>query len=227
MSRKFFTLLPVMCMLCTTMLSAQQYDAFVERFREYQRVHAEPTTGTLTYDQIKGNPYYFEDFKPARVVMNNGETYLAKLRFDLYAGEMEYESNGKSYWVGDQEEIRYIVIGEDTFVFTGGDGRKKSSWYQLLADGRYRLLARHSVLFNEAQPAKPYQDPVPAQFKRRPVIYFFQAGARTPVEVRNKKSVESFFGDQGAAALQYLRKNKLGLRKPEELAKLVRYMNSR
>jgi len=204
----------------------QEIIKFLDDFRVSQGIH-NPAAGIISsYERIQGSPYLFPDYREAVIVMNDGSRYHGKIRYDLYTDEMEFQVQGKTYWITPREGVRKIVLDGKTFIFLKTKGNKKGGFYELVVDGPCRLLGKHLITFKESEEAKPYQDPKPPRFENKKTIYYLKKEGEPSVLVRNKKSVLNYLQDKSGEISNYLRKNHLSLTRPEDLKKMVTYYNS-
>jgi hypothetical protein len=185
-----------------------------------------------TYKDVEGSPFMPEEFSEGRIRLKDGELYSGKLRYDMYAGEMQFIANGIVYGIAFPEDIEYIEIKEDMkFIYTSylmkpSDTKLKETYFIVLMNGDNKLLAKKEVLLSDAEPAKAYVGPKPAQFSEKNDIYYIKKKKFPAVKISNRKSLISIMKDKEAEVFDFIKNEKISYRNPEDLKKLVEYYNS-
>ncbi len=194
------------------------------------RVHQEatnPYAGILTYSDIKGSPYLFSDYRDADIYMKDGTRYRGKIRYDLYTDEMEYQIKNKTFWLAPRENIKKIILDGRTFLYLKNKkNSNKGGYYELLVDGPCQLLAKHLVNFQEAEKAKPYQDPKPARFEPKKNLFYLKKDPQPLFLVRNKKTLPDYLQDKRSEIVTFIKKNHFSVSREKDLIKIVKYYNS-
>jgi len=200
---------------------------FLDDFRHYEQIHSTISDRTInSYAQIEGSPYLYPEYKDADILTRDSITYRGKLRYDMYADEMEYQVNGKTYWIATKENIAKILLNGRTFVYLKEQGKKKSSYYELLVDGPCQLLGKYSVAFKEKEKAKPYQETKPAHFQHNRNLYYLRKNDGTMKLISNKKTIINFLQDKRDDITNYMKHNRVSINKITDLEKLVNYYNN-
>ena len=123
----------------------------------------------------------------------------------------------------------YAIIGKDTVVTTMEDksGNTEYSHFLLLVSGHYQLLLKKQKTFREGTPAAGYQDETnPAFVDAADEFYLGSGDDQVARKFPKKKHVEPFFDDLGAEVAKYIKKEKISLKKQDDLVKLIHYCNS-
>lgn len=185
-----------------------------------------------TYGTIAGDPYIYKDFHEGKMTLKNGETYQLNLRLDIYANQVHLKNNGQIYGIIYPEKIAFFVIDTIRLLFsnymnshaikTSGEG----SYFILKADGKCKLLIRKNIRIQDAEPPKVLQDAKPAKFIHLRDTYYLKLDENPAVLIRNKKDILSVLGDKKETISKYLKSNKSGTKKIEDLAVIVDYYNS-
>jgi len=173
-----------------------------------------------SYMEIEGSPYLNDAWARGTVkAKHNGKVYeIAKMRYDVYKDEVEYEENQKPYRFGG--EISEFVTNEGIFRsgFPALESLTNSSFYQVLYDGNLKLLKRNIVriqsekLYNSATQTK--------RFLKESALYLFKNGVMTRL-TKDKKSLLEAMGDKQAEIEQFIKIEKLKLSKEEDVLRIV------
>ncbi len=179
------------------------------------------------YVDIAGSPYMNETFTDGQVAMEGNIIYKGKLRYNIYADEMEFMMDNVVYWFDNAERINLLTIGEQTFVYTFvGDKFNKGDFYKILESGKCQLLVKSKVILMPAVPAKPYQDPKPARFERKLDIYYLKFEGQDPEKISNKKDLMRMLKDQAEKVSVFMKENHTSGKDPADLKKLIEFYNS-
>ncbi len=184
-----------------------------------------------TYNDVEGSPFMEKEFREGIIQLKDGKLFNAKLRYDMYAGEMQFIAKEIIYAIAFPEDIEYIEIEDVKFIYTPylltpSGTNPKESYFIVLMDGDNKLLAKKEVLLLDAVPAKPYTDPKPAQFSKKNDSYYIKKKNLSAVKIINRKSLISIMEDKEAEVLDFIKKEKISHKNPEDLKKLIEHYNS-
>jgi len=214
--------------LTSTVLYAQDWSLEVNDIRDYHRMINHGAKVTNSYADIKGSPYFFEDFRKGSVITKNGKKYNGEFRYDLYADQIEFKLDGDIYWIANPELMEYIKIDDKLFVYYDKDmtDSKNGFYYQVLVMGECKLLYRKGINLKEAEPPKPYVDAKPATFIDRKPLYYIQKGIAYPQRVSNKGDLLENLSDKKQEVSTFIKKNKISVNNKDELINLIEFYNS-
>ncbi|PKP33665.1 MAG: hypothetical protein CVU00_10390 [Bacteroidetes bacterium HGW-Bacteroidetes-17] len=183
----------------------------------------------LSENDIKGSPYLKTEFVLGDILTYNKIHYVnVPLRYNIYNDEIEFEVDKENYLaISSPESIQKIIIGDDAFIYTVKRNKKgeQFGYYQLLHEGKVRLLSRHNIVFKEATRTTGYKAAESAKFEKNSNTYYLQKENDEPHEISNKKDLVAMLGPQGEKINLLIKKEKLNFRKEEDLIKLVKFMN--
>jgi len=176
---------------------------------------------------IEGSRYFVSDFVMGSVLMADSTFYdHIPLRYDACDDALQTTYNDQIFIIPSGEEMIFASIGEDTLVAVQYQEGNKTYWgnMYLLSSGPVSLYMKRRKSFQKAIEAKGYQDPSPAQYTDDPIVLFWTKGEPILQEVLGKKDVIDFLSEIDAKA--YIKKEKLSIRKTDDLIQLVNYYNS-
>ncbi len=188
----------------------------------------------VSYESIEGNPFVFRDFVPGAMVLRNGETYPLNLRYDIYKNEIQFRLEGKTevFAITNPEDIATLILDSlkfQNFGYSNSPDDKAAvgkAWFILKADGRCKLLIKKNMRLQDAQPAKPYQDPKPAKFILQSDSYYLKLQDGNAIKVSNKKDIFSILSDKSSELSKFIDSNKLNARDISDLVKIIEYYNT-
>lgn len=176
------------------------------------------------YTDIDGSPYLKSDWSIGIVKTPNGKTYeIARVRYDAYKDELEYDQAGKYFRLGP--EIAEFSSGDGTFRngFPDIDNLNKRSFYQVLYDGKTKVLKKISI---RIVTEKPYGSATEVKrFLKDEHLFLFKNNMMSKLK-RDKKSILSLLENQTSELENFIKDQKLKLSKEEDILKLVEKYDS-
>lgn len=183
------------------------------------------------YKNVEGTPFLSKEFHEGKIQIRDKGLYSGKLRYDMYANEIQFIVKENIYAVAFPEDIEFIEIKDIKFIYTpylsapsGSD--LKESYFVVLMNGNCKLLATKEVLLFDAEPTKPYIPAKPARFIQKKDSYYIKKKNLPAVEISNKKSMILILEDKETEVLRFIKKEKISHSDPEDLKKLIGYYNS-
>ena len=151
------------------------------------------------YTDVQGSPYFSDAWTVGSVVSLSNKTYAGlKVRFDAYAGELEYEEKGKPYRLAANQIRGFSMLaGGDTLRFTALPGSGPNPFFQVLYDGATQLLKQTRIsltevqLYNSASPTK--------EFSRSEQYFVRKADGSLHKLTRSRKALVALFPEQKEA----------------------------
>jgi hypothetical protein len=173
------------------------------------------------YTDVEGSPYLTANWSVGTVKTPAGKTYeIAKVRFDAYKCELEYEEAQKLYRFST--EIMEFGCGDGTFRrgFPAIENLNDKQFYQILYDGKTKLLKRILMrlvterAYNSATETK--------RFIREESFYIFKDNHIKRFK-KDKKSLLEILDDKQNLVEEYLKVQKLKLNRDEDLIKIIEH----
>ncbi len=190
---------------------------------------------TNTYSEIKGSPFLTENWAQGNVKFVNGRvlTNIA-LKYDQVKDELLFKGkDNEEYYFSDlisEFDISYAKTqGEvkQRFIngFTPSKNLTEKSFYEVLVDGKVRLLKRSNKTITET---KEYNAATSVKEINENVAYYIgKAGDATPLKKNDIKTVASLIDAQKSAAIiDYANKNNVNPKTEIGLRQIVNYYNS-
>jgi hypothetical protein len=182
------------------------------------------------YKDVEGSPFIPKEFREGKIQIKDEGLYGGKLRYDMYANEIQYIAKENIYAVAFPEDIEFIEIEDLMFIYTpylsapsGSD--LKESYFVVLMNGNCKLLAIKEVLLLDAEPKKPYIPAKPARFIQKKDSYFIKKNDLPAVLISNRKSLTGILEDKETEVFSFIKKEKISHNDPEDLKKLIGYYN--
>ena len=177
----------------------------------------------------EGSPYLNDDFISGDVFINDGRYQNVLLRYNIYKDYMEFKKDSRTYVLDPNKKIQKITIGSDVFIV--GDfsyrSQKKVGYLMLLDSGKASLMMKHIVSYREPQPPKPIEtEGKPARYSELPDIFYFRIGNGEIKEIESLRKMVEEFPDKQSELNEFIKNEKISVRKKDEMIKLIRYYNS-
>lgn len=186
------------------------------------------TSVDLTSKALVGSPYIIKEFQSGQIL---GQQMVYAFRYDAYNDNMEVELQGKAYLLPMKISltIEFLNSGKIYEVLRNEPGSATESGFYIphLKGEKISLYLKERIKFYEEVPAKlGFSKYEPPKLKRiKDVLYVVKD--QTAFEVpKKKKEFLKFFPDSEKAIESFMKKEKINVKKEEDLTALIRYYNS-
>ncbi|HPF51856.1 MAG TPA: hypothetical protein PK335_09800 [Draconibacterium sp.] len=219
--------------LSSALFAKAQVDYTLRNAYEFYRSNRVATgeyRNVLTEKDIQGSPYLNDEFIKGSIYTLSKTQYAdIPLRYNIYNDEIEFETEDKKVAALDAPEVvEKVTFGNYTMEYIPFEVAKKvkKGFFEILLKGKASLYARPDVEFHQAKAPQPYKDAEPAKFIRKADNYYLRFGMEPAVSCGNKKELVESFPEHKNEMEAFIKKNKINVKKEDELKKLVEYYNS-
>lgn len=181
----------------------------------------------LVKDQAYANPEFvsgviFQDNKPIRAGV--------PMRYNAHADEIEIKSDPNASEVGSlvKDPNIFVKMGDQFYVLIPYKGSiERGSYFNVLHDGdNYSLYKKVTATFKEGQPAQStYSRDTPPSFQKETTYYLVEKDNFLELP-RSRNRLQRVFTSGKKEMSDYIKNNKLDLRKEKDLAKAVEHFDS-
>jgi hypothetical protein len=186
---------------------------------------------SVPYSNINGDPYIYKDFETGKLTVITGEKYDVNVRYDIYANQIHLKTDNVIYAIIHPEKVSLIEAGNLKIIYS--DYKKSaeegttdgSSYFIVKADGKCKLLIKKNIRIQDAEPAKLYQEAKPAKFILTEDTYYLKPGDKSAVRIKSKNDILNLLSDKKEALDSFITSNKIGVKKIEDLEKIVSHYN--
>lgn len=182
------------------------------------------------YVDIQGSPYLNDEWKEGTVTAANNKSYPnLKVRYDVYAGELEYMQNNQPYRLSPEAMKEFRIVDNGEMVFRNGfaptNNNTQTTFYQVLVDGPTKLLKQLKINMMENKPFNSAT--VTKEFQKQE--YYFVAKPDGSVQriQKNKKSVLAALADQKDRLEKLIKEQNLNLNNENSLITLLEGYNGK
>ena len=185
-----------------------------------------------TYETVLGDPFLYRDFHEGEIIFRNGETFDLNLRYDIYADQIHLKNNGQIYGIIHPEALTSVRIDTLKFLYCNfvnslSDRRpEESSYFIVMTDGKCKLLVKRNIRVQDAEPPAVLKDARPAKFVHLPDTYYLKQEWENAVRINSLKDITAVMADKKEDIENLIRSEKLGIKKADDLVKIVTFYNN-
>ncbi|GGX13869.1 hypothetical protein [Aquimarina muelleri] len=182
-----------------------------------------------TFEDYSGNIYMTSGYKDANVIHEKSTTFDAKLRYNIHTDALEYDSGSQLYELVKKPTIHARIDGDYFYycTFESQRGVDRSGYYILveLSNG-YSIYKRLTLKIREPRNGVGVGAPIESGAVRSSTTYYLEEAGVIMELPMSKKDMLAVFNDKENELKEYLKKEKIRLRKEEDLVRLVARYNA-
>ncbi len=178
---------------------------------------------------ISGSPYLSPQFKSALIVKTDGtELNDIPVRYNVFKNTVEFEQNGFTLEIADPHAISRIICDNQILVYAlySAEKKIKSSYFQLLAEGKFQLLKMHKIVLEDM---KDKQNVIISgylkQLKTLAPDYYLRFREGTAYRIDSQQKLIRIIQPVPDEVTNHIQTSHINLRNEKELIDLVNYLN--
>jgi hypothetical protein len=180
--------------------------------------------------QVRGTPYLYEEWARGTVKMADSTVFndLA-LKFNVFRGQLLYKNSKNGGLMEFLKPVSVFVLDKDgnrdlyRKGFPGVDNFSEETFYQVISDGKVKLLYKRSKILTES---KFYSSATSeSSFTDISSYYILRDGKMKKIRPSKKEFIE-LFKDKENTIKAYLQAENIDYKNKNNLANLVNYYNS-
>lgn len=179
----------------------------------------------------EGSQFLEEFWSNGTMFLKNDTTIQGlEFRYNIFARQMQLRTNTDTLVLIHPEKVKRLNFNNRNFTYEPyvNVDRTNRDYFEILVDGKCRLLLRREVSFVPKSP--PVTPLSPGQLNNRFVLHedlFLQHKGATAILLKpTKKNVLAFLEDHKNELNVYIKNEKIRFNDRNSLAKLIRYYNS-
>lgn len=226
--KKFIYLLLFLFLMSGNLFSQVITIQSLDEFYTNQTLEKSMNGHSVDYSVFKGSPFVNEQFVKGDILTTSNTKYVGiPLRYNIYSDAIEFEGKNKSAFEFEKSIIKSVTIDTTEYIYKpyGSNNNINRSFFEVLLRGKATLLKKYNVRFEKEQPAKPFSDPVPAQFITSKPDFYVAFGESEARKIFALKDFIKIFPDKQSELQQYIKTNRLKLGNQEDLIKIIQYYN--
>ncbi|HYW97297.1 MAG TPA: hypothetical protein VE870_17015 [Bacteroidales bacterium] len=186
------------------------------------------------YEGVEGTPFMNKDWENGGIYLLSGKFYNnLKLKLDAYNNNLIFQTN-------DGKDILLDKSLLDYFILTNNDGTELRKfkvvrtpenplghYYQVLYDKDISLLLKYEKVYVKAD----YQKAINTnrrydEFKTNKIWYIYKPGDQEPQKIKlNKREAKELFSGRSDVS-NFISKNNLNMKSPEDWVELLTFISS-
>ena len=183
----------------------------------------------MTLDDINGSPYLDSQYVPGVVITNEGVIYKdIPMRYNCFNDVLEFKKDDKAYDLMPKEKAARAEFGGQIFCYLPYEPASETNkaYFQVLTEGKAELCVRYRVNFYEREEAKGFADPKPARFDDLLETFWISVDKGPAKKILGKSQLLDVLSNKKSEIDSYISKQKLSVKKVNDLKKIVNYYNT-
>ncbi|GAA4273976.1 hypothetical protein GCM10022258_32700 [Aquimarina gracilis] len=181
-----------------------------------------------TFDEYDGSMYMKSRYKESSVIDEKAGTFDAKLKYNVFTDALEYSQGSKLFEVVKSPTVHARIDGDYFYYceFKTPRGLKRTGYYVLVElNDKYRIYKRFTLKIKEPTRNTLTQANEAGELRMITTYYLEESGLIMELPM-NKKDMLATFSDKEGELKEYLKKEKIRLKKEEDLIRLVARYNA-
>ncbi len=188
------------------------------------------TEKVTTFDEYDGSMYMKARYKESSIINEQTGTYDVKLKYNIYTDALELTQGSKLYEIVKSPTL-HARIDDDYFYycdFKNQRGLNRSGYYILVElNDKYRIYKKLTLKITEPEKKQHVNNGIAEAGELRSITSYYIEEDGVIVQLPlNKKDILAIFTDKGPELKEYLKKEKIRLRKEEDLIRFVARYNA-
>lgn len=179
------------------------------------------------YESVTGSPYIYDALLPAKV---NDYKDIVAARYDAYKDVITIQINQSKDFYLDKKlgnKVKFINTKEVYQVFQ--DEKSKAGFFKVVKSSKdFSLLIKQEVkLQGGEKPKNGYDEYKPAVFKRAKDKFYLSLDNSNAIKIpTKKKKFYKIFPSNANKIKDFIKKEKLNIKKQTDLLKIITYYTS-
>lgn len=184
------------------------------------------------YREIKGSPYLEEKWNEGQIWLEGDSLPgVFDIRFNVFGNEMQFIHKKDTFAIGNPLMLDKIVFANRHFEYLAflHNDNHNMAYFEVLVDGKLRLLARHYVSLKLGrEPLTAYHPQNEYDWFVSGSVYYLQSSTQVNPAVipDRKKSWINMAEDKNDEISVFIKENRLKLHRKQDLISLVEFINT-
>ncbi len=186
------------------------------------------TQRVSTFDEYDGSIYMKSRYKESSIIDEKKGSFDAKLKYNIFSDALEYNQGSKLFEVLKSPTVHARIDGDYFYYceFKNQRGLQRDGYYVLVElNDNYRIYKRFTLDIKDPSQSSLTQTSEPGQL-RMITSYFLEESGKIMELPMNKKDMLATLSDKEDELKAYLKKEKIRLKKEEDLIRLVARYNA-
>jgi hypothetical protein len=186
------------------------------------------TIKVLTYNDISGSPYKFEEFKKGKIYFTSNNIPVDyELNYNAFKDELEYIEKKETKKVTNLHQIQKIEINNEVLKYTHYYEKDfiKEGFFIEIVDDYVSLYKKETTSFIPAgKTINIFKPDNKAKFIEKRPCYYISIYGNPLIQIRTKKKILRLFFNHSDLK-KYLKDENIKLFCEDDLKKLIVFMN--
>ena len=209
-------------------------------------LHGQPNTiivpgGTKIIEKFPPEVrYLYPQFVEGEIILRNGLFSSALLNYNMLRDEIEFIQDSDTLIIARKENLRYVIIENDTFSYMRGYARlifdqtlrvySRDRFYlkEILRRGAMGMVNRTAAIGSYSDfesGGVPYFLVVPDDLVYRREVAYFIATSRGTLEPFKRRNILRLFRNQRSEILKYIKTNNVNFDAHEDIIKFAEFLS--
>ena len=178
----------------------------------------------------KGSPFINETFEVLKFKKFGNKVFSG--RYDANLGEMQIRRENDTIALNANENFEITFVSSNktykTLSYIDNDGISKRGFLVVLNEtDSIAVLKEEVIKFHEEKPStNGYDKSKPAEYKRVKDNYYYKIGEHVSVLPQKRKEFTKLFPEHSKKLEVFIKKNKISLKKEDELISLFKHIGT-
>ncbi|MBP2832490.1 hypothetical protein J8281_09870 [Aquimarina sp. U1-2] len=186
------------------------------------------TTRVSNFDDYNGSIYMKFSYKESSVIDEKSGTYDIKLKYNVFSDALEYKVDSDLFSIVKRPTVHARIDGDYFYYcnFKTQRGLERNGYFVLVElNDKYRIYKKFTLKITDPIDGTATQLKQPGELRMITTYYIEEAGIIMELPM-NKKDMLAAFNDKEGELKQYLKKEKIRLKKEEDLIRFVARYNA-
>jgi hypothetical protein len=192
-----------------------------------QNLISQGVTEFVAPDKLDGSIYMKKEFINSKVLVKNEKTIVEgfALRYNMMSDAMEFIENNETRSL-HKHRIAHVNIGGDLFIVATieEEGKERLKYMKTLNLEKSLALESYEVTIQEPFYHPGMHSSIPnARAVTRTKLFANLPNQEEAVQIDKKADLYALVGDKAKQVKAYMKKNKISIKKQEELQQILEY----
>jgi len=177
-----------------------------------------------------GSPFINDEFELVKFKKLGNRVFLA--RYNANLGEMQLKRENDTIALDNTKNLELTFTQSNkvykTHSYTNKENISKCGFLVVLMENDSLALLKEELVkfYDRKPPSNSYEKIKPAEFKRLSDVYYYRQGDKVSLLPQKRKDFLKLFPQHSSELKDYIKENKISLKKDEDLITLFEYINT-
>lgn len=180
----------------------------------------------LSIDAI-GSPNFDDEWQSGKIIDQRGNSYdIDSMRYNVYLKNILFHRDGVDYALPPSFKLSGFKINDSNFIYIPFKGSETRDFFQILSDGKIKLLKRFQCILIEGSPDDGLVAATKPKFKMKYDYYISRNGAVAKKLKRRKSHLKRLLRESAQSVSTFLDTKQVSLKNELHLIRAFELYNS-